>query len=45
MGCVSMWMLIVFFMKCCSSCGVCKSIVGFAWLCMHIIDVNDGFVC
>ena len=25
-----------------SSCGVRKFVVGLLWLCMHIINVNDG---
>ena len=38
MGYVSMCMLTVFFRTCCSSCGICKFIVRFIWLCMYIID-------
>ena len=26
-----------FFRTCCSSCGVCKFIVRFTWLCMPVI--------
>ena len=42
MGYVSIWMLIVSFRMCCGLWGVCKFIVRFTWLCMHIIDVSNG---
>ena len=42
MGCVFICVLIVFRRTCCSSCGVCKFVVRFVWLCMYIIDFREG---
>jgi hypothetical protein len=43
LGYVSMYVLIVLFKSYCSSCGICEFVVRFIWLCLHIIDVKDGF--
>ena len=37
--------LVMFFRMFWSSRGVCRFDVGCVWLCMHIIDIKDGFVC
>ena len=45
MGYVSTCMLIVVFRTCCSSCGVCKFVVRFTWLCMHILLMSRMVLC
>ena len=39
-----MCVFVVLFKTLCNLCGVCKFVVGFIWLCMHMMDVIDGFV-
>ena len=44
MGWVSMCVFVACFRTCCSSFRVWTFVVGFAWLCMQMIDVSDGSV-
>ena len=44
MGLILVCVFVILFRTLCSFCGVCKFFVGIIWMCMHMVDVSDGYV-